>query len=436
MASRTSFFLALALALPAPSTALAQGSAEFNAVAARYGLIHTIAGSGASDSCNDWIPTNEGGFATSTDLSRPHTAAADAAGNFYIADKEGNAIRKVDLAGRIHTVAGTGTFGIPVTPGTATEQNIWAPNGLQVFPDGTFYFLTVNDCCPTNTVLPGGKIHKVTPDGAMTTLVEDAALTTGRGLYVTPDESTIYYCSETTFKRWTSTGGVVSIATGFVGLGNIDREVSGNFLVTDRLGNRVWRVQPDGTKSAVAGTGGTSGGGHGNLAVSTGLNQVRGVAVVDTGGYFLCTHRGHQVWYVDTAGYIWEFINPNGIKGHAGDGLPATNPGVQISEPRNITLAPNGDLLIIEHDDGYIRRVTNISTKPRLVSFEYDPATGFRLEWTSHREATYLVRRTPNFIEWSESAPINGSNGPTTTFTDPLATSNSKTFYQVVENND
>ena len=434
MTTRTSLTLALALAAFTPAAAVAQSSAEFDSVAGRYGQINTIAGSGARDNCNDWLSAMEGGIATAADLSRPHNAAADAAGNVYIADKEGFAVRKIDLEGRIHTVAGTGTFGVTVGSGPATEANLWAPNGIFVFPDGTFYFLTVNDDCVSAAA--GGKVHRVTPDGNMTTVFEDPSLFLGRGLYVMPDQRTIYYCSGNVFKRWTESGGITPFATGFAGLGNIDREASGSFLVTDRTGRRVYRVLEDGTKSAVAGTGGTSGGGHGQLAINTGLDQVRGVAVVDTGGYFLCTHRGHQVWYVDTAGYNWEFVNPSGSKGHVGDGLAATHPSVEISEPRNITLAPNGDLLITEHDSGYIRRVTNITTEPRLVELRHDSASGFHLEWTSHREASYLVRRTTDLIEWTDSVPIPGGSGALTRYTDPLGDSDPSAFYQIVERDD
>ncbi|NIP98332.1 MAG: hypothetical protein GWO24_34940, partial [Akkermansiaceae bacterium] len=280
------------------------------------------AGSGARDDCNDWLSVNEGAPALLADLSRPHMASADAAGNIYIADKEAYSIRKVDLDGDIHTVAGTGTFGVPFNSGTATEMKIWAPNGIHVFPDGSFYFLTINENCESETVLPGGKIHKVTPDGTMTTVVNDPQLTIGRGLYVTKDESTIYYCSGTLLKKWTSSGGIQIHAGGFKALGNIDLEASGSLLVTDRLDHKVWRVQPSGSKAWVAGNGKETEGGHGSRATATGLDEVRGVAVLDTGGYFLCTHKGDQVWYVDTSGYIWVFVNPTGDKGHAGDGLP------------------------------------------------------------------------------------------------------------------
>ncbi len=64
---------------------------------------------------NEWLPEFEGGTATASELSRPHMAQADAAGNIYIADKEAHAIRKVTPAGVITTYAGTGTAGVVET---------------------------------------------------------------------------------------------------------------------------------------------------------------------------------------------------------------------------------------------------------------------------------------------------------------------------------
>ncbi|NIP98331.1 MAG: hypothetical protein GWO24_34935, partial [Akkermansiaceae bacterium] len=47
---------------------------------------------------------------------------------------------------------------------------------------------------------------------------------------------------------------------------------------------------------------------------------------------------------------------------------------------------------------------------------------------------TYTVRSTSDFIEWADSDPIQGSDGPTTSYTDASATGRPETIYQVVEN--
>jgi hypothetical protein len=75
------------------------------------------------------------------------------------------------------------------------------------------------------------------------------------------------------------------------------------------------------------------------------------------GGFFLATHKGGQVWYVDTAGFCHLFVDGDTDDTHAGDGGPYDAPGPKISEPRAVTMAPSGDVLITENDSGYVRRV-------------------------------------------------------------------------------
>ena len=88
-------------------------------------------------------------------------------------------------------------------------------------------------------------------------------------------------------------------------------------------------------------------------ALDTGLDQVRGVWVYEeTGGIFLATHRGSQVWYVDTAGIIHLFLDGrSGV--HAGDGEPFDAPGPKVSEIRNVTMDRKGNILVTENDFGF-----------------------------------------------------------------------------------
>ena len=66
------------------------------------GMITTVAGSGESGFGGD------GGPATAALLDFPSGVAVDGAGNLFIADARNDRIRKVDAAGMITTVAGNG----------------------------------------------------------------------------------------------------------------------------------------------------------------------------------------------------------------------------------------------------------------------------------------------------------------------------------------
>ena len=315
-----------------------------------YGLLSTMAGIGAGgvDGVNYWQATFEGGLATAAGLSRPHIAMADHEGNIFIADKDSHSILKVTLDGRIHTVAGTHVAGFNGDgPALATSLKLFQPNGLHVHGNGSFDILDTGN----------GKVRHVDTNGVMTTLFTvPGGIATGRGLWVKKDESEVYFCSGTELKKWTATNGVTLVKSGFKDLGNLDLDSTGHVFVTDRGDNKVFRISNSGNRSVVAGNGTKTGGGDGFPAVQTGLWGVRGICFLPNDGYLLATHEGSQVWYVDPAGIIHLFLDGQTIA-HSGDGEWFHSTGLKVSQPRQITIMDNGDLLITENDLGYIRRI-------------------------------------------------------------------------------
>jgi sugar lactone lactonase YvrE len=323
---------------------------EFATLVACYGILNTIAGIGTTGTkgYNGWQTSFEGGDALEAELSRPHMTMADAAGNLYIADKDAHAIRKVDLDGIITTIAGTGIAGDDGDePGPGPEHALSSPNGLWVSPDGTVY---IHD-------MGNDKIRRLDTDGVLTTLFETPESSTGRGLWVAEDESQAYVSCGSNIQSWTPDGGTKTLASGFSSLGNLVVDPDGFVVATDRGGHTVTRVEPDGSKERIAGNGSTIGGGDGELALETGLSEVRGIWFHPLGGYFLATHGGGQIWYVDTDGIIHLFVAGDQDHSHSGDGERFDTEGKKISEPRAITMDDKGRLLITENDAGFVRRI-------------------------------------------------------------------------------
>ena len=321
-----------------------------------YGNLHTIAGNGdagysdpGEDVTNYWQPGFEGGYATNAALSRPHFAMADNFSNVFIVDKDSDAVLKVTPDGRIHTVAGTHAIGNgPDYTTNATTVPMSTPNGLWVRGDGTVYVLDTGN----------SKVRRLDTNGMLTTLfIDNKGISGGRGLWVKSDETLIYYASNSHLRQWTPGGGSVNLNSQFNDLGNLI--VSGtNIIATDRDDNTVWLVSTNnGTRTLLFGNGGESTVVDGTIAATNSLYGVRGVWQPPIGGYFLATDYGAQFLYVDVTGMIHILVNGQNDD-HAGDGTWFYSPtNYNFGELRSVSMDNQGNLIIVENDLGYVRRI-------------------------------------------------------------------------------
>lgn len=316
-----------------------------------FGTLTTIAGKGENTAAvNAWQPQYENQSATQVELSRPHIAMASTNGHIFIADKNAHAIRKILPNGTIITVAGTGVAGNgPEGPAQGLTVALNEPNGLWVSGRGIAYILDLGN----------GKIRKLGPNGQVRTVFTvPGGINSGRGLWVQDDETLAYVSSGTELLKWTPADGVTVLASGFAQLGNLAIHPEGDVVVTDRNAHRVYRVDSAGNKTVIAGNGTTSGGGDGALATETGLNQVRAIWTLPNGAYFLGTDAGSQLWYVDRGGRIHLMVHGSAAHAHAGDGEWFYSPvQPRLSKIRQVTMDHEGNLLVTEHDAGFVRRV-------------------------------------------------------------------------------
>ena len=112
--------------------------------------------------------SGDGGPALEARMGQPFGQAADPAGriaydhagNLLFADSENNRIRKVDPAGIITTIAGTGVGGYSGDGGPGTAAKINRPIDVAVGPDDTVYFTDVNNSC-VRKIDPSGTISRV-----------------------------------------------------------------------------------------------------------------------------------------------------------------------------------------------------------------------------------------------------------------------------------
>jgi hypothetical protein len=327
-----------------------------------YGILETVAGRGDSNTDEShWLPSYEGEWATNVNLSRPHISFGDPHGNVIIVDQRSDAVLKVTPEGRLFTYAGTHVEGDNGDgPASATTLQLNDPNGGWMRADGTFYILDTEN----------GKVRRVDTNGIMTTLFTTAPLGDGRALWVKSDESVVYFGSgatSTNLNKWTPSGGVVSIRKDFQELGNIlGDEETGDLYISDRLANRVYRLNTNGLLTTIAGNGTQGLAVEGALATNTSLALPRCVWFLPNRGFFISEHDvgsgglGNRIWYVDPAGIIHRWMNGSSAKNvRVGDGQWFyANPNLaKVSRVRAVNTDPFGNLIITESNYGFVRRI-------------------------------------------------------------------------------
>ena len=102
---------------------------RIRAVDLTTGLVTTVAGNGEKG-----VPV-DGSDALSAPLLDPRAVAVDRHDNIYIVERSGHALRVVDAAGKIRTVAGTGEKGFSGDGGPALQAKMNGPKHLTVDRD-------------------------------------------------------------------------------------------------------------------------------------------------------------------------------------------------------------------------------------------------------------------------------------------------------------
>lgn len=100
------------------------------AVDLKTGIVSTVAGDGRKG-----VP-EDGAKAAASPLVDPRAVAVDKAGNLYILERGGHALRVVDRAGKIRTVVGTGKAGLSGDGGPGRSATLNGPKDLTIDRDG------------------------------------------------------------------------------------------------------------------------------------------------------------------------------------------------------------------------------------------------------------------------------------------------------------
>jgi len=396
-----------------------------NAQYSSYSIIETFAGDGQTSVLND------GNIATNASLNTPRDVAIDAQGNVYIADALHQVIRKIDATTKIiTTIAGTGTTGFSGDGGLAILAELNDPAGLALDAAGNLFIADRNNNRVRRVDVATGIITTVTggiipflPGPKVSLLPNDLLLDAAGNLYIADAiHHTIFILpfGATLISPYVGQTGRL----GFSGDGSlaISAEINlphgmlfdnaGNFIFCDKGNNLIRSVSPAGIITTIAGNIFLGGGysGDGGRALLAKLNQPDDIALAPDGSLLIADLGNNRMRMINPAGIIYT-VAGTGATGFSGDGGQATQ--AELNFPDGMAVASDGKTYISDQFNHRIRTFTmpvisNPGALPLiLISFEGRLTGGdVDLNWATTSEtntASFTIERSSNGRDGWES---------------------------------
>lgn len=319
------------------------GNGRVRRIDAATGIITTFAGSGRGSS------TGDGGPALAATFNNLANIALDAGGNLFIAEKDGQRIRRVDaVSGIVTTVAGNGLEGFSGDGGPATNARLNDPRGVALDAAGNIYIADTENHRIRRVAAGTGIITTIAGSGS--TGLENGGFSGDGGAAVNARLSNPF-----------------SLV--------VDRD--GSLLIADAGNDRVRRVDlATGTIITIAGGGMDT---RDNVpALTARLGNARSLTLDSAGNIFIGTFN-NRVRRIDRMSGMITTVAGDGDAAfkYTGDGGPAVNAGFAL--PEAVAIDGQGTLFIADTFNNAIRAVKGAAgnaspvianatfTKPALV---------------------------------------------------------------------
>jgi streptogramin lyase len=318
------------------------------------------------------------GKGTAATFRLPYDVAALPDGTLYVADINNDAIRKIDPAGNVTTLAGEPAAGFKDGPGTQARIN--SPQFLTSDGKGTFYLADYGN----------NRIRKITKDGTVSTLVgqdpidgqgdlvdgpikaakvygpSSVAVAADGSIYFTDRENNVIRkidAAQTTVTTYAGTGqagfkeGTVSEAQ-FNRPRYIQFGPDGSLYVSDTYNQRIRKITPDGQVSTVAGDGTDNY--KDGPAASAEFSYPQGMAIAADGTIYVADIGNQMVRKIDPQGNVTTLagnppLDDNNLPLEGYKDGPGTE--AQFANPGALLLQADGSLLLSDRDNNRIRKI-------------------------------------------------------------------------------
>ncbi len=367
----------------------------FNVYVADYGnsVIRKITAVGAVSTLagTPGVTGTNNGAGAGAQFYQPLGVAVDVAVNVYVADTANHAIRKINVAGTVSTLAGVpGTFGNADGP-VGTGQ-FYQPQGIAVDSSGNIYVADTFN----NT------IRKVTSAGATATIAGQAAAfgaadgtnTTARfwapiGVAVSATNIIIADSGNGTIRKTTQTG-PNWVTTTFVGspsIGSADgagtsarfyrplciAAGNGALYVADSQNSTIRKITLGGpaagtSVSTLAGSAGVVGSANGS-GTNALFYSPQAVTVDSSSNVYVADTLNSVIRKTDSSGAVTTFA---GTVGDIGSGDSASG-AVQFNQPAGITIDGAGNIFVADSGNHTIRQITPAGVASTLAGLAGAP---------------------------------------------------------------
>jgi sugar lactone lactonase YvrE len=244
--------------------------------------------------------------------------AVDGRGNLFVVDRGNSQVRRFTIDGPISTVAGTGESGFSGDGGAATKAKLSDPMGLAVDRNGNLWIAEV------------GRVRRIDADGIITTVAGGGTKEPADGLSATSVRLRLPH----------------SLAV----------DDAGNLYVAEQRRPRVYKVNPKGLITVVAGTGESGFSGDGGPATKARLKVPYALTVDRAGNLYIAEAGLNRTVLLDGTPVLAEGgrvrrVSPDGtittVVGGGAGVLMLGGPAVPAAiDPRGLAIDTAGNLLI------------------------------------------------------------------------------------------